>query len=255
MAFFSKNEMCPLCNNKIGLTRLKFKLNNGEFICQNCVTDLEGMFKRDQEKLLPMTVEQIKEKYHQKGYDVFRPTKKIGSETTFMAFDEVNKMFSVKQSLLTPEYKGKYSEILSYEVVENNNVKTKSGLGKAVAGTIIAGPAGMIAGAVIGKGQQGPEMINSLFIKITIKPGTNYPLSFISKPIKSNSIAARNALSDIDRITEILDKIIPVKKDTSATQERESNEFDKIKEFKELLDLGIISQEEFDAKKKELLGL
>ena len=30
---------------------------------------------------------------------------------------------------------------------------------------------------------------------------------------------------------------------------------EQIKEFKELLDMGIISQEEFDAKKKELLGL
>ena len=30
---------------------------------------------------------------------------------------------------------------------------------------------------------------------------------------------------------------------------------DELKKFKELLDMGIITQEEFDAKKKELLGL
>ena len=30
---------------------------------------------------------------------------------------------------------------------------------------------------------------------------------------------------------------------------------DELKKFKELLDMGIISQEEFDAKKKQLLGL
>ena len=30
---------------------------------------------------------------------------------------------------------------------------------------------------------------------------------------------------------------------------------DELKKFKELLDCGIISQEEFDAKKKQLLGL
>lgn len=30
---------------------------------------------------------------------------------------------------------------------------------------------------------------------------------------------------------------------------------DEIKKFKELLDMGAITQEEFDAKKKELLGL
>ncbi len=31
--------------------------------------------------------------------------------------------------------------------------------------------------------------------------------------------------------------------------------FDDIKQYKELLDLGIITQDEFNAKKKELLGL
>ena len=30
---------------------------------------------------------------------------------------------------------------------------------------------------------------------------------------------------------------------------------DELKKFKELLDMGVISQEEFDAKKKQLLGL
>ena len=30
---------------------------------------------------------------------------------------------------------------------------------------------------------------------------------------------------------------------------------EELKKFKELLDLGVISQEEFDAKKKQLLGL
>ena len=30
---------------------------------------------------------------------------------------------------------------------------------------------------------------------------------------------------------------------------------DEIKKYKELLDIGVITQEEFDAKKKELLGL
>ena len=30
---------------------------------------------------------------------------------------------------------------------------------------------------------------------------------------------------------------------------------DELKKFKELLDMGVITQEEFDAKKKQLLGL
>ena len=38
-------------------------------------------------------------------------------------------------------------------------------------------------------------------------------------------------------------------------QEIPKNETDELKKFKELLDMGVITQEEFDAKKKQLLGL
>lgn len=37
--------------------------------------------------------------------------------------------------------------------------------------------------------------------------------------------------------------------------EMQSSALDELKKLKELLDIGIISQDEFDAKKKQLLGL
>ena len=42
---------------------------------------------------------------------------------------------------------------------------------------------------------------------------------------------------------------------TIVTQEMPKSEAEELKKFKELLDSGIITQEEFDAKKKQLLGL
>ena len=38
-------------------------------------------------------------------------------------------------------------------------------------------------------------------------------------------------------------------------QQKAGNIAEELKQFKELLDMGIITQEEFDAKKKQLLGL
>ncbi len=43
--------------------------------------------------------------------------------------------------------------------------------------------------------------------------------------------------------------------ETDTNQKVEQSDAAKIKEFKELLDIGAITQEEFDAKKKEFLGL
>ena len=42
---------------------------------------------------------------------------------------------------------------------------------------------------------------------------------------------------------------------TAAVVVNNTSAADELKKFKELLDCGIISQEEFDAKKKQLLGL
>lgn len=41
----------------------------------------------------------------------------------------------------------------------------------------------------------------------------------------------------------------------NAISDKVISSADEIKKFKELLDMGIITQEEFDAKKKQLLGL
>ena len=42
---------------------------------------------------------------------------------------------------------------------------------------------------------------------------------------------------------------------TTSKLEDHKSDAEEIKKYKELLDSGIISQEEFDAKKKQLLGL
>lgn len=57
---------------------------------------------------------------------------------------------------------------------------------------------------------------------------------------------------------EIADYIYAQKKmlkNTPITQVQSVSTADELKKFKELLDIGIITQEEFDAKKKQLLGL
>lgn len=49
--------------------------------------------------------------------------------------------------------------------------------------------------------------------------------------------------------------VIPKETNTATIIMQQESNADELKKFKELLDNGIITQEEFDAKKKELLGL
>ena len=69
-----------------------------------------------------------------------------------------------------------------------------------------------------------------------------------------NSILFNESLNDLAQ--EIVDYIENKKNQSISPQViQTSSAADEIKKFKELLDIGVITQEEFDAKKKELLGL
>jgi len=61
-----------------------------------------------------------------------------------------------------------------------------------------------------------------------------------------------------DKMDKIFVDLLQILENYKASKNNETavvSTADELKKFKELLDLGIISQEEFDAKKKQLLGL
>ena len=66
------------------------------------------------------------------------------------------------------------------------------------------------------------------------------------------SAERRNLLAN--KLAELVDQH-QVKIDMPSTPVSSVSSADELKKYKELLDAGIISQEEFDAKKKQLLGL
>ena len=57
-----------------------------------------------------------------------------------------------------------------------------------------------------------------------------------------------------DEIYETIGKLL-VERQASKTTSNEASSADDLKKYKDLLDTGVISQEEFDAKKKQILGV
>ena len=67
-------------------------------------------------------------------------------------------------------------------------------------------------------------------------------------------------LENRDQIHNVISKLLIERQNKSISpttnkQENPQSNADELKKFKELLDMGVITQEEFDAKKKQLLGL
>ena len=134
-----------------------------------------------------------------------------------------------------------------------------SGGGTNIGGAIVGGLLFGGAGAIIGS-QMGTEIhINEIETEVTKHDDRNVEFFYDDESEKTNSIVFDSSAYDclMKLIPEkAFDSVVtnPTKKEgvSIATQ---PTSLSQMKELKELLDLGIITQEEFDAKKKQLLGL
>lgn len=87
--------------------------------------------------------------------------------------------------------------------------------------------------------------------------GTNF-LKGVSVSTSSGKISFLG-IKNKDKIHEEISKLLMVRQEKTpiitTKQEVPQSNADELKKFKDLLDSGILTQEEFDAKKKQLLGL
>ncbi|EOH85503.1 SHOCT domain-containing protein [Enterococcus casseliflavus] len=170
-----------------------------------------------------------------------------------MYFDDKHGKLFIKKSFTMNRSQAVYNyyELISYTpIFEGGKIKKHHGITRAIVGGVLAGPVGAVVGA--GTGGKEFDTIKRLgfILHLTDNRSQNYML-MISES-KSDSFLTKSAMEDYNNIAAKLDQII-----SSNTQEPTSNgsNADELRKFKGLLDDGIISQAEFDEKKKELLGL
>lgn len=170
-----------------------------------------------------------------------------------MYFDDKHGKLFIKKSFTMNRSQAvyNYDELISYTpIFEGGKIKKHHGITRAIVGGVLAGPVGAVVGA--GTGGKEFDTIKRLgfILHLTDNRSQNYML-MISES-KSDSFLTKSAMEDYNNIAAKLDQII-----SSNTQEPASNgsNADELRKFKGLLDDGIISQAEFDEKKKELLGL
>lgn len=258
----NKQTTCPVCGQKLSL--IKQKINDNIKVCgkhfiEAGINSNEIISRKDK----PFTIEEIKERMRlsevtkdesQKEIGSFAKDKQIGN---FIAFDEEKK----KWALLSP-FKGKvqqvynYEDIVDFELLEDGNSVASGGLGRALVGGALFGGTGAIVGGVTGK-KKTKEFCSSLRLKVTINNMANpvVYINFIETKIKKDghnykiiSDAAQECLSTFQLICDRQDK-------EKTEDSNSSSSADEIMKFKNLLDAGAITQEEYETKKKELLGL
>lgn len=242
------SKECLICGKSLGAFSGKFVVLDG-YVCNTCGkkagldSKTGGQYSSDVIKEMIKVREQNEELINN-----FKPTKEIGD----ISFDDNSKSFILHKKDLYS-----YNQISSFELLEDGDSITKGGLGSAVAGGVLFGGIGAIVGGVTGR-KKTKKICKSLQIKITLKnsPKQTEYIEIISTDTKTDGIVYKVACNLAQETLSALQIAVDTSESSTAPQVNQSSSAaDEILKFKKLLDEGIITEEEFKAKKAQLLSL
>jgi hypothetical protein len=267
-------KTCIYCKRNLGFLNGKINLNDGNAICTACAekagintfsgTAIVAAQNISSENLIrmidgkkPLTSEDMMlVPYREKNMariDNFTPTNRVG---ILVQFDDNAKEFIVGNGDTADLFQ--YENIVDYELLQNGATVSKGSMGGAVVGGLLFGAAGAVAGAA-GSKRVEIDVCTNLSIKLTLKDTYRKVcyITFINSSLATNSNAynvaytlAQNCMSYF----KIACDMVQEGQKPNNTMVQSSNA-DELRKFKELLDDGIITEEEFRVKKKQLLGL
>lgn len=262
MGLFGKKETCCICNTNEG----KYTISDGT-VCKECFKKcgIFLMFDFDLKKKQKVDVLAAIEKCEENTMlqKSFVTTKMVGDY--FIEVDENKKLWLIPDGFLGTRVNPiiyKFSDVVSFELIEDGETvtETKGGLGRAIVGGALFGGVGAVVGGVTGKRKSETKTtVDKLQVKITVK-SIKDPIIYIDlikKEVKKESSTYKKALSNAQQIISLLDIMM---KSTAEGTETENvietkSVADEIREYKALMDEGIITQEEFENKKRNLLGM
>lgn len=147
-----------------------------------------------------------------------------------------------------------YKNITGYELLDDGTLVSSGGLGRAVVGGVIAGGAGAVVGAITGRKTK--EMSENLRVRIYVKGMSKlyYDVPLLCAKVNKDGGMYKSSFRDGKAICAKLDSVIERNK-VKKVKRKASDPTELLRKYKALVDEGIISQEDFEKKKKKILDI
>lgn len=234
---------CPVCGGKLGL--LNREKSADGLICANCSNFFYSKlgFRAAKQSTTALadywaTLEQRRK--------AFKETDSIyDGDALFVSIDKTNRLFCLghRGGDKGPRMIYSFDEVAGYESDAPDDLtvtETKGGIGRAVIGAAVAGPVGAIVGAATartethkGRSKENVSIRFVLSLGESSLPTTVYP----------------------GGMTAFLKRCKVSQEKPQAATPVASSVADELLKFKPLLDMGAITEAEYNAKKAQLLGL
>lgn len=149
-----------------------------------------------------------------------------------------------------------FSNIIECKIIEDSNVISKSGVGRAIVGGVIAGDTGAIVGANTRKSK---NIVNNYLVQIITNEieNSSHSMDLITFQLDkiSNANLYNQAVNFSNNVYAIVQSIISNNNACKKFDEQKSEDYlDKIKKLAELKESGVISEKEFEESKKKILS-
>lgn len=224
---------CSVCGEKAGLMTAQ-RTKYGDWLCLECFKKAGGFKTWMQIRQMPLgaLIEKVNKSseatlsvvpqtngYAQESDTQMIPTQIIGNN--LMLIDEKNQKVQFPKISISDWLNNcfgaasgntaiyNFSDIIGYEVFENNNSITKGGLGGALVGGLTFGETGAIVGSII-SAKKTFGICRSLQVKVTVKNFDN-PTIFVEcleGKASKNSRKYKNAVEDASRIVSAIQIIM-----------------------------------------------
>lgn len=257
MGLFNKKtiKLCEICYGEVGMQRLQIK---DGYVCKYCAADIW----MDQAMLPHQTAEEIKEhlRYrseNKKIIETFQVTREIQAGSYYFRIDDHKKQWYAGRKNIPNPPVFSFAEVVDYEYSEDGEMITKGGTGRAAVGGMLFGATGAVIGGLTG-GRRTKSVVRSMKVKISLR---NKYVKYCEVELLGGGAECKvggmtyTFLKQVaDNLLSALDSMV-VESQNSSTETSAPSSADEIRKYKQLYDDGIITQDEFEAKKRQLLGL
>lgn len=169
-------------------------------------------------------------------------------------FDDKLKKGFIKKSILSNRQQlvFNYNELISYTpIFEGSKIKKHHGITRAVIGGVLAGPVGALVG--VGTGGKEFESVKRLGVMLHFSDNSSMNYLILNSETKLDSFVGNTSMDIYNKLVAKFDWIL--KRNDVISSQDILTPADEIRKFKSLFDEGIITENEFNEKKKELLNL
>lgn len=199
----TNKKVCSICGGKAS-SLTSTKLADG-IMCVNCRAKCTQHLSAPQTRLFSDIIQNIQENQANKQlYQIFTPS----TDTCDLHIDFSNKLWCMgKRAEIKKQtaFIFTFSDIIDYEFVEDGNIISKSGAGAAIAGGLLFGGIGMLAGGLMGRHSK--DMINKLSVIVKVKNQwvNKVEIPIITTPVKKGGATYNLSKMLFNQIIEYLD--------------------------------------------------